>query len=53
MNEEDSDHEGMMDQCAHECMEAIESKDKEKFREAFQVLVADILNKMGSDEGEE
>lgn len=52
--DEDNDHEEMMDQCAVECMEAIESKDKEKFREAFEVLVADILNKMGdNDEGEE
>lgn len=48
------DHETMMDQCAQECMEAIESKDKAKFRESFEVLVADILNKMSSDdEGEE
>lgn len=49
----DGDNESMMDQCAMECMEAIEAKDKAKFREAFEVLVADILNKMGSEEGEE
>lgn len=49
----DDDHEMMMDQCAHECMEAIESKDKPKFREAFEALVADILMKMGSEDQEE
>lgn len=48
--EVDQDHEDMMDQCAVECMEAIESKDKAKFREAFEVLIADILNKMSSDD---
>lgn len=50
---EPDDHETMMDQCAAECMEAIESKDKDKFREAFEVLVADILTKMSADESEE
>lgn len=47
---EDKDHEEMMDQCASECMSAIESKDKAAFREAFEVLIADILNKMTGDE---
>lgn len=45
------DSEMMMDQCALECMNAIESKDKEAFRQAFHVLVADILEKL-SDEME-
>ena len=47
---EDSDHESMMDSCAKECMQAIEDKDKDAFRESFEVLVADILNKMTGDE---
>lgn len=42
----DEDHEMMMDQCAMECMEALERKDKEAFRESFEVLVADILGKL-------
>lgn len=49
----ESDHEMMIDQCAVECMEAIESKDKAKFREAFEVLIADLLSKMEANEGEE
>ena len=43
--ERDEDHEYMMDQCASECIDAIEEKDKAKFREAFEVLLGDILNK--------
>lgn len=51
---ESDDHELMMDSCAQECMEAIEAKDKSKFREAFETLLADMLNKMGTnDEGED
>lgn len=45
------DHEALMDHCALECMNALEMKDKEGFRDAFHVLVADILNKL-SDEME-
>lgn len=45
----DEDHEIMMDGCAQECMEAIESKDKAKFRSGFEALVADLLMKMGAD----
>lgn len=40
------DHEALMDHCALECMNALEMKDKEGFRSAFHVLVADILNKL-------
>lgn len=51
--EVDDDHSMMMDQCAMECMEAIESKDKAKFKDAFDVLVADILHRMEAEESEE
>ncbi len=50
---EGDDNETLLDQCAMECMEAIEQKDKSKFLEAFQVLVADLLSKMSSDESKE
>ena len=50
--EVDEDHEMLMDQCAMECMEAIESKDKTKFREAFETLLADLLMKMGGGDEE-
>jgi hypothetical protein len=45
----DSDNEMMMDQCAMECMDAIEKKNKDSFRDSFQVLVADLLSKMGTE----
>ena len=45
------DHEAVMDQCALECMHAIEMKDKEAFRQSFHILIADILSKL-SDEME-
>ena len=52
--EVDSDHESVMDQCALECIHAIESKDTEGFMDALHVLVADILVKLQADpEGEE
>lgn len=47
--EVDSDNEAMMDQCAMECMDAIEKKDKAAFIDAFNVLIADILSKMSSE----
>ena len=51
-DQDQDDHETLMDGCASECMEAIEAKDKPKFREAFGTLVADILNKMGMEHEE-
>lgn len=51
--EVDGDHEMLMDQCAQECMDAIESKDKSAFKEALHTLIADLLMKMESSEGEE
>jgi len=51
MQPEANDDSMMMDHCAMECMEAIESKDKEKFKQAFHVLVSDVLHKL-SDEME-
>lgn len=50
--EPDEDHEMMMDHCAMECMDALESKDKSKFRQSFEVLLADLLNKMSIDHEE-
>jgi len=49
----DDDNEAVMDHCALECMHAIENKDKEAFREAFHVMVADVLNKLSMDESME
>lgn len=46
------DDETMMDQVALECMHAIDKKDKQAFMDSLHVLIADILNKMGSDEGD-
>lgn len=52
-SEPDDDHEMLMDHCAMEMMDAIEHKDKEKFRESFETLISDILMKMESSEHEE
>lgn len=48
---EDQDNEAIMDHCALEMMHAIENKDKEMFKNAFHVLVHDIVGKL-SDEME-
>ena len=48
--EVDADHEMLMDHCSKECMDALKSGDKAKHREAFEVLVADILRKLQSPE---
>ena len=48
--EADSDMEAILDSCALDCMQAIESKDKNKFKAAFEVLVADVVNRLSSDE---
>lgn len=48
--EVDGDSESLMDHCALELMHAIESKDKSAMLDAFHVLVADVLNKMSSDD---
>ena len=45
----DMDNESVMDHCALECMKSIEAKDKEGFRQAFHVLVADIIEKLSKD----
>jgi hypothetical protein len=51
----DHDNDALMDHCAMEFMNAIETGDKEAFKNAFHVLVADVLNKlsMDMDEGDE
>lgn len=46
---EDSDHEAIMDQVAKEMMDAIESNDNDKLLEAFQCIVADVMQKMSQD----
>ncbi len=46
---EEHEHESIMDHCALECMRAIENKDKSMFREAFHVLVGDILERLGEE----
>lgn len=48
-DEQDSDNDAVMDHCAREMMDAIESKDKDKLLDAFHVLVGDIMQKMSSD----
>lgn len=46
---EQEDAELMLDHCAMECMQAIEMKDKQAFRDAFEVLVVDILHKLSNE----
>jgi len=46
------DNEALMDHCALEMMHAIESKDKDAYRNAFQVLAADIMSKMQAESPE-
>ena len=43
------DHEAMLDQVASEAMSAIENKDRGMFRDAFHVMVSDIVNKMSRE----
>jgi hypothetical protein len=49
----DGDHETMIDHCALECMHAIEAKDSTAFLDSLHVLMADLMNKMGSDDESE
>lgn len=49
----DADHDAVMDQVARECMNAIEHKDKEAFIQAFQVLLADLMDKMQASPDED
>lgn len=46
MPESQDDGESIMDQCAMEMMHAIESKDKDMFRDAFHALVSDVLDQL-------
>lgn len=41
-----SDNEAMIDHCAGELIDAFETKDKTKAREALHVLIADLMMKM-------
>jgi uncharacterized protein involved in copper resistance len=45
--EEHEDH--LLDDVAMECMEAIENKDKEAFRDALHVLISDVIHKMSME----
>lgn len=40
------DGEALVDECASECMKAIESGDKAMFRQSLEALVSDIVMKM-------
>lgn len=51
MPEKDPDHEAIMDHVALECMNAIQSKDKEAFMQALEVLVSDLVSRMQSPDG--
>ncbi len=51
MDEKKCDDEAVLDHMALECMHAIEAKDKEAFRDCFEMLVTDIVNRL-SDEME-
>lgn len=44
------DDQMMIDQCAMECMEAIEKKDKDAFIESLHVLIAHMIMDMQTDE---
>jgi len=46
------DQEDMMDHVAMEAMDAIQSGDKAAFRDAFHVMISDIINKMSREMGE-
>ena len=53
VSEEFDDHDSMMDHIALELMSAIESQDKELFKQALHVLVSDIVESMHGDEEED
>ena len=50
--EMDGDHDALMDQCAMECMDAIEKKDKDAFLSSMEALVAGMMMKMNSEQGD-
>ncbi len=41
------DDDMLMDQCAHECMEAMKSGDKMAFKDAMTAMIHEIMEKMG------
>lgn len=47
--DESADNDAVMDHVALEAMHAIETKDKAMFKNAFHVLVVDILDKMSGE----
>lgn len=47
------DDDMLMDSIAMECMNGIESGDKDKFMSALHVLIHDLISKMGQDHTEE
>ena len=44
---EPNDDDMMMDQVCQELMDALENKDKAAFKDAFDLLLSDIVNKIG------
>lgn len=47
--EVDEDGDMLMDQCAHECMEAMKSGDKMAFKDAMMAMVHEVMEKMGKE----
>jgi len=50
--DQDSDHDAILNHCAKELMEAFESKDKDKMLDAFHVLVGDLMSRMSTSDEE-
>lgn len=53
VSEEFDNHDSLMDHISLELMSALESGDKELFKQALHVLVEDIVNSMQGDESED
>lgn len=48
-DEQDSDHETILDEVCKELMQAIENKDKDQLLECFHCLVADLMDKLSNE----
>ena len=51
MQDHEAEEKAILDQVCHECMVAIDTKNKESFKEQFEYLVANILHKVTEPEG--
>lgn len=49
--EPDGDEDGdmLMDQCAHECMEALKKGDKAAFKDSIMAMISECMSKMGGE----